>query len=291
MLAQPGERTLIGGICPRGVSHIHGLQSTAFREPENLLNHAAFSFSLIADFFVKSTGRSNLHYIWERFPRLPYQPDVIVRVLGLTCLTSHYESLWQSSWSDDYKLCTWSSTDTRLQQDYFSELQKVWSRSSALRSDYSRRQALLEIDVLTSQALGLRLDELLTVYRVQFPVMRQYERDTWYDARGRIVFTASKGLVGVGLPRKAGRNDKVSTMRYPDGRSESRRLGWEDVQPKSGQPQVPDGTVIERPIRDETLPGGPIDRVIYYTAPFALADRENDYRTAWAHFEQRKGAH
>ena len=42
--------------------------------------------------------------------------------------------------------------------------------------------------------------------------MRQYERDTWYDAHGRIVFTTSKGLVGVGLPRKAGRNDAACTL-------------------------------------------------------------------------------
>jgi hypothetical protein len=129
------------------------------------------------------------------------------------------------------------------------------------------------------------------IYRVQFPVMRQYERDTWYDATGRTVFTVSKGLAGVGMPRRAGRNDSPCTLRHPDGRTESRRLGWEDVQPKDGQFQVPDGTVIERTIRDDTLPGGPVDRTIQYVAPFALADREADYRTAWAHFEKRKQVH
>lgn len=139
--------------------------------------------------------------------------------------------------------------------------------------------------------LSLSLEELLTIHRVQFPVLKQNERDTWYDARGRIAFSVSKGLVGVGLPRKASRNDKPCTLRYPDGRSESRRLGWEDVQPKDGEPRVPDGTVIERPIRDDTLPGGPVDRVIKYVSPFALADREADYRTAWAHFALRKGGH
>jgi hypothetical protein len=59
----------------------------------------------------------------------------------------------------------------------------------------------VEIDVLVAHELGLNLNELKTIWRVQFPIPRQYELETWYDANGRIVFTVSRGLTGVGPSR------------------------------------------------------------------------------------------
>ena len=292
MLPSANERTLFGAVFPKGMAHIHGCRSISFPKSRStdFLVFSGLCSSVLIDYRVKASGRTNLDNSMDFFPLLRIdclqRSPILIRTLALNCLTTHYADLWQTCWQPAFKKDRWASLDSRLPKDFFSQLTPDWQRNNALRSDFARRQALVEIDVLAAQALGLTLAELLTIYRVQFPVMRQYERDTWYDTNGRIVFTASKGLVGVGLPRNAGKRDTDSTLYYIDGSQKRMRLGWEDIQPKDGKPQVPDGTVIERPVLDDTQPGGPVQRVIRYVAPFALADREQDYRVAWGYFEQ-----
>lgn len=301
-LAQASERTLIAAIAPLGSVAVNSSVTTVFRSAKNMLACNATLSSLPLDFLVKSTGRGDLYGV--DLLKLPLmcegEPAAISRSLVLTCLTTHYAPLWEQVYDLDFADQSWSQpSNPRLPHDFWSSLTSTWTRDCALRSDYARRMALVEIDVLVAQALGLTLEELLLIYRVQFPVMQGYERDTWYDINGRIVFTNSKGLVGVGLPRKGGPKTPRTRMTTPDGKVFNHQFGWEDLwtyaNPEAGdspevlhaggKPQVPDGTVITQWVMDDTLPGGPREVERTYVAPFVRANREDDYRLAWAFFE------
>jgi hypothetical protein len=281
------ERTLISTIIPPGAAHIHPVLSLAFRNRKDLAAVVGFTASVVSDFFIKSTGLGDLYD--STLCRLPLliSNRISARALSLNCLTNYYAPLWDEVFNLAFTDQQWSQSDNpRLSQDFWQNLSRDWTRHCALRSDYARRMALVEIDVLVAQALGLTLNELLMIYRVQFPVMQGYERDTWYDITGRIVFTNSKGLVGVGLPRKGGRNSPKTSITTPDGKTKEGSHGWEDLY-KDGQFLVPDGTVVTMTITDDTLPGGPRQVTRSFKAPFARANREEDYRIAWDFFAKQ----
>lgn len=268
MIGPAGERTHQPALIPPGFGHVHTVNSYAFKTATDLLSVAASWASLPVDFFVKSTGAG--HFQPNQALALPviikFRSQAFVRTLGLNCVTKFYADLWSEAFDQEFTEDAWTKEDPRLPSKYFTSLSNTWRRASALRTDFARRQALVELDVLVSMGLGMSVDELLNIYRAQFPIMRQYDRDTWYDQNGRIIFTNSKGLVGVGLSRK---KEKGS----PDP-------GWEDVR------EMKRGT-IEVTIDDDTIPGGPVKRKITYEAPFDRCDREADYAQAWAEFKRR----
>lgn len=289
------ERTTRPIICPPGTAHIHTISSIAFSALENIVDVAGYMSSIPCDYSVRSGGMNHLYMSQlGRSPLIEGLAPLRARTLALNCLTSHYAPLWEQVYDLKFAEQQWSqSANPRLLQDFWVNLSGTWTRHCALRSDYARRMALVEIDVLVAQALGLTQDELLLIYRVQFPVMQGYERDTWYDIHGRIVFTNSKGLVGVGLPRKGGTKTPKTRITPPDGKPREGNFGWEDLwehgaTPAGGQPKVPDGTVITQWVTDDTLPGGPRTVERRYVAPFARANREDDYRIAWAFFEAQQ---
>ena len=287
MTSQTLERSLVSALIPPDSCHIETCVGSSFRDRNKLLDFHGLCVSLPMDFYIKALGVSDIRRsVLESFP-FPHfgtciRPLIHLRVLALNCLTCHYSQLWSDAWRAEFSLDTWTKQDIRLGGDQFYGLDEKWDRGYALRTDFERRQALVEVDVLVSIVLGLSLEELISIYRIQFPVMQQYERDTWFDANGRIVFTASKGLPGVGLPRTALRDDTSYGLITPNTREEGITLGWEDIQ------HLQEGTVT-REILDDTQPGGPVRRTVEYHAPFDRCDRESDYRIAWSEFERRLG--
>jgi hypothetical protein len=282
MFGSSAERSFISTIIPKGSAHTNPVISTSFKKYDHMIDFYAASSSMIFDFFLKTTGKTDLYEsTLSLFPMISKNISLRIRALTLACLTVYYAELWNKFWTKSFYSEQWLKKDPRLPDTFFKNLTPQWHRDCALRTDYTRRQALVEIDVLVAMALSLTLEELKTIYRVQFPVMRQYEVDTWYDATGRIVFTNSKGLTGVGLHRNAIRRETCYSLDTPDRRESGIALGWNDIK------DLTSGT-ITRTIMDDTLPGGPRERSITYTAPFDRCDRETDYEIAWAEFKRRR---
>lgn len=258
MLSQSGERTLSGAIIPPKSSHVNGIISLIFRDQVSIIELSGLTSSLVMDFYLKTLGKSNLYDETIRnFPlgiSLVYKPPLITRTILLNCLNTHYAILWEENYDPAFKEDSWSILDDRLKP--FSSLTKDWTWSTPLRNYFERRMALVEIDVITAMALGLSLDELILLYDIQFPVLQQNEDDTWYDTKGNIVFTCSKGLTGVGVDRS----------------------DWEKIRDLAA------GEEYEHTITKSELYQG--EKVTYY-APFTKCDRVEDYKKAWAHFEKR----
>jgi hypothetical protein len=109
----------------------------------------------------------------------------LLRVLRLNCLTAAYSELWRDlfdevSFADE----DWAVPGSGL-APLGAGLTATWAPDSALRSEYARRLALVEIDALVAVMLGMSAEELVAVLRSRYPIVTERESRMWFDAEGR----------------------------------------------------------------------------------------------------------
>ncbi|MFE2997313.1 DNA methyltransferase [Nocardia sp. NPDC059246] len=185
-------RTLQAAVLPPGPTHVHAVHTLTL--PNNNRALAALSgvsHSIVADFMIKAIGSSHIKAsTWPQLP-LPIDHALITilnfRTLRLNCLTRPYAPLWQELYSSSWQQDSWVSD---IGVDYVDRVPlgsvgRDWTWSTPLRRAADRRQALVEIDAVVAVMLGITAEELLTIYRTQFPVLHRYESEALYDANGR----------------------------------------------------------------------------------------------------------
>ncbi|WP_019002299.1 Eco57I restriction-modification methylase domain-containing protein [Succinimonas amylolytica] len=260
MLDLDSSRTVHISITSPSVSHVNGLKSIFFKDERDTIMVAAEMMSVLYDYFIKSKGSKNyqISTILQSplFLLSSFKQNIFSRVLLLNCLTVYYRDLWERNFDESFIEDSWSISDERLKP--FFSLTREWTSAIPLRNDFERRQALVEIDVLVGMAMGFTLDELCFMYRSKFRVLQQNEADTWYDRKGRIVFTIAQSDVGV------------------------ERALFEEYQKRAANGET---EFVYTVTKNQLYLG----RKITYYAPFNKCDRIKDYETAWKHFEKVLG--
>jgi hypothetical protein len=259
------ERTLIASIIPPGWGHIHSVISCSFKDHAALLWAAALAMSLPIDFRFRAADR--MDFMPEDFEyissiRIPDNTDmahsIFIRVLMLTCFNNEFADIWSKSFASKFKHDQWSDESPFTDNHRFSRLSQCWDQSFFLRNDSIRRLACIEIDVLVSMALGLSLDQLVTTYAVQFPVLTLYERSAVYDSSGHIAQTKNK-QISKRLPKSISILESQTRLEHDWNSAALQPLGKDS------------STVLTR----EFVP------------PYTRRNRIADYGKAWRHFAER----
>lgn len=322
------ERSLIPALIPVGAAHVNAVHSctastcaapvhacqrgqSPLRDdcpggfsprPEDALATVLMCgvwCSLPADYFVKVSGKTDLHPEFiEKLPaplKHPAWRYLLLRTLRLNCLTRDFEPLWKAlapltdpedAWTPAF--ADWPALavgkraraeaphpadpgagEEPITWDHAGDLGlSTWTMDTPLRSDYERRAALVETDALGAIMLGLTAEQLCLIYRAQFGVLRKYEHTMWFDALGHQIARHHQAY-GV-------HQDKTD---YPTLMSYIQDMEEAGLDPCADQP--PEAWYEDGPYTD---------LLSRYEAPFTKADREAEMTAAHAEFCRRLAA-
>lgn len=174
MAANTGERTFIPALFPPGPAQLGGTVHSLggdLGKARQVALAAANTSSLFADLMIRSAPKSNILESAAQGTCLAGHTDLslgsalVFRALRLNALSGAYADLWNAALPSE----------------------PVWTADTPARNARERRQLQVEIDALVALGLGVTADELCTVYRTQFAVLRKYDQENHYDANGRLV--------------------------------------------------------------------------------------------------------
>ena len=264
-MTNPGsERSLHVCLVPPGPAHVHTVHTMALCDDHHSSVVGGLWSSLPFDYLVKVSGKADVQdELVKRFPaELESMGSAIVlRTLRLNCLTADYRSLWENLFDPDWTTDMW--TDLGFQLLDIGDVDRKWSIETPLRRDFERRLALIELDALAALTLGLSAEQLCSMYRAQFAVLRKYEHKMVFDAEGRKIcgHHQSAGY------RQSQLQDQAKAGDLPPKWKNLWKL-YEEYE------EDPDS----------------VDWMGHYTPPFTRADREMEMTRAYNEFQRRLDA-
>jgi len=262
-MTQPGqERSLRSALLPPGPMHVNTVHTLAASEDAMTVLIAGLFSSVPFDYLVKVSGKSDVQdELVRKFPLAggALSRPTILRTMRLNALTRDYDLLWNLIYRPEWNRDRW--TDAGWTRSALGTVPATWSPAAPLRREFERRLALVEIDALAAIMLGLTAEQLSAMYRTQFAVLRKYEYQMAFDAKGR----------------------KICAYHQSAGFRQSQL----QEQAKSGGLLPKEWSNVWKLYEQYESDPASVDWLGHYTPPFSRTDREKEMTRAYEEFQRR----